>query len=227
MKITLYGGILCLLFSITSCKKTFEFRVSGKVTNAITGEPLKDVLVVIQDGLSTSSLLSEETSPSVGATTKTNENGEYQLYLKSNESWHAVVYPSSELYVYERIIEGTSQSYEFVGEGESLINFQLQGSSFFSPYFRKYSSPLGSNDKLIFSMLQYESTEKHRTYSDYELPAIGYSSISKEGYSPIPALGDRYLRYKLEWTDNGVWKSKIDSVFLPTSLEVYTDTIFY
>ena len=39
--------------------------------------------------------------------------------------------------------------------------------------------------------------------------------------------GDRYLRYKLEFTKDGVWQTKIDSVFLPTSLEVYRDTIYY
>ena len=65
------------------------------------------------------------------------------------------------------------------------------------------------------------------TWSDIKFDGKGLFIISTNPYVIPNMKGDRYLRYKLEFTTDGVWQTKIDSVFLPTSLEVYKDTIYY
>ena len=102
----------------------------------------------------------------------------------------------------------------------------MDGIAYFNSPFYKTSAPQKDQDSLKITLLSYEDLNKlylldPRLYNGkgvFHYPTLNY---------PFKVKGDRYLRYKLEFTTDGFWQTKIDSVFLPTSLEVYRDTIYY
>ena len=230
MNNTLFRGLLYLILGgliFLSCKKrTYEFHAVGKVYNKITQEPIQGAEVILRDGMATNDpILPSEGGTSENVTT-TDENGFYSVKLTSQKSWHAVLWVKKEAYRYELQVEGTTQSYEMINEGPHVINLPLHGTAFFNSPFMKINHA-SMKDSLIVSLLDYRDLNNLLRYKEPKLyqgvgPFYFYDSTSA-----IIAEGDRYLRYKLEWTKDGIWQSKIDSVFLPTSTAVYNDTIYY
>ena len=103
----------------------------------------------------------------------------------------------------------------------------MDGIAYFNSPFYKTSAPQKDQDSLKITLLSYEKIDdKLRYLSTKEFKGKGAFTFYRES-SNVIAKGDRHLRYKLEFTTDGVWQTKIDSVFLPTSLEVFRDTIYY
>ena len=218
--------IVCVNFS--ACKrKSYEFQAIGTVYNKNTGEPIEGAKVILRDGLATNDPVLPSEGPNSESIVLTNEKGGYAVKLESSTSWHAVLSVQKESFTYEKKIAGTVQNYEMIGEGVHAVSLPLVGFAHFDSPFSKSSYTTNTNDSIRIMLLSYDDI------SD-DLRSLGWSAYDGEGPfhffvfgGAVLALGDRYLRYKLEWTNDGVWQSKIDSVYLPTSTEVYRDTIYY
>ena len=231
MNNALFRGLLYLILGgliFLSCKKkTYEFHAVGKVYNKNTQEPIQGAEVILRDGMATNDpILPSEGGTSENVTT-TDENGFYSVKLTSQNSWHAVLWVKKEAYRYEVQVEGTTQSYEMINEGPHVINLPLHGTAFFNSPFVKHSGSPSDQDTMLLHLLSYENIHENLYYmkpSEYHGVGAFHFLASKR---KVSLLGDRYLRYKIEWTNDGIWQSKIDSVFLPTSTEVFQDTVYY
>ena len=125
--------------------------------------------------------------------------------------------------------DGSYNGFRSIGQGSHEIDMQMDGIAYFNSPFYKTSVPQKDQDSLKITLLSYEDLKIGlRSLGTKLHKGKGSFTFFNDGdESGIIAKGDRYLRYKLEFTTDGVWQTKIDSVFLPTSLEVYRDTIYY
>ena len=222
--------LLIAILIISSCKNKDElylFEARGRVTNKVTGEPIKGVKITLENGAA-GSFLGNTANPDVEDVTYTDANGFYHVKINANHN-HAFLYPSKQGYEfkYKRTeTSGSTDGFRYVNRGSNEIDMEMDGIAYFNSPFYKTSAPQTDQDHLKITLLSYENLEElflldPRLYKGkgvFHYPNINY---------PFDVKGDRYLRYKLEFTTDGVWQTKIDSVFLPTSLEVYRDTIYY
>ena len=222
----LHPLVLFILFISMACKKkTYEFHAVGKVYNKITQEPIQGAEVILRDGMATNDpILPSEGGTSENVTT-TDENGFYSVKLTSQNSWHAVLWVKKEAYRYELQVEGTTQSYKMISEGPQFVDFPLEGMAWFNPPFAKKKNEQNVVDSTRISLVSYRSFEEYLLYGKLHIGNGPFYIL----YQDAPAIvrGDKFLRYKIEWTNDGIWQSKIDSVFLPTSTEVFQDTLYY
>ena len=224
--------LLIAILIIYSCKNKDElylFEARGRVTNKVTGEPIEGVKITLENGAA-ESWFGSSSNPEVKAVAYTDANGFYEIKINANHN-HAFLYPSKQAYEfnYKRSeTSGSTDGFRYVNRGSQEIDMQMDGIAYFNSPFYKTSATQNNDDKLVVSLLDYENIEnKHVTWSDIKFDGKGLFIISTNPYVIPNMKGDRYLRYKLEFTTDGVWQTKIDSVFLPTSLEVYRDTIYY
>jgi len=220
--------ITTLIFALSivgiSCKKEIIYTVEGVVLNKITQQPLEGVRVTLEDGLRVGGILPNEVE--VSGETFTNAEGRFKVEIKS-KSGPAVLWVSKVGYEYKDEKSTSDVRYIGVREGYQNITVNMDGIAYFNSPFYKTSVPQKDQDSLKITLLSYEDL-------DDDLRSLGASVYKGKGVfnffisgREVIAKGDRYLRYKLEFTTDGVWQTKIDSVFLPTSLEVYRDTIYY
>ncbi len=217
--------ITMLFLTLAACRKERTYEVEGIITNKVTGEPIEGALVHLRDAVGSNALIE---GPEVNNVDEdyTGENGSFHVKI-TTERGHGVFYASKEGYRWINPTHGDQTVHRGLKQGKTIANFKLEGRAYFKPQLLKTSAPSSSDDSLCFSLLSYDSFEENYR----SIPTKIYSgfgpfmlSTSEEGRL---VLGDRYLRYKMEYTDEGVWKEKIDSVFLPTTLEVFTDTLTY
>jgi len=223
--------LLIAITSVSSCKNKDElylFEARGRVTNKVTGEPIEGVKITLENGAA-GSFLGNTTNPDVEDVTYTDANGFYEIKINVNHN-HAFLYPSKQGYEfkYKRTeTSGSTDGFRYVKRGSQEIDMEMDGIAYFNSPFYKTSATQKDQDSLKITLLSYEDL-------DDDLRSLGASVYKGKGVfsffisgREVIANGDRYLRYKLEFTTDGVWHTKIDSVFLPTSLEVFRDTIYY
>ena len=226
-KVILLIAITC----ISSCKNKDElylFEARGRVTNKVTGEPIEGVKITLENGAA-ESFLGNTANPDVEDVTYTDANGFYHVKIKANHN-HAFLYPSKQGYEfkYKRTeTSGSTDGFRYVNRGSQEIDMELEGIAYFNSPFYKTSATQTNQDSLKITLLSYEDINKlYNSREPFLRKGKGVFYYAYED-SKTTVKGDRYLRYKLEFTTDGVWQTKIDSVFLPTSLEVYRDTIYY
>jgi hypothetical protein len=226
-KVILLIAITC----ISSCKNKDElylFEARGRVTNKVTGEPLEGVKITLENGAA-GSFLGNTANPDVEDVTYTDVNGFYHVKINANHN-HAFLYPSKQGYEfkYKRTeTSGSTDGFRYVKRGSQEIDMEMDGIAYFNSPFYKTSAPQKDQDSLKITLLSYEDlSDDLRSLAASVYKGKGTFYFLYDDF-PVKAIGDRYLRYKLEFTTDGVWQTKIDSVFLPTSLEVYRDTIYY
>ena len=208
----------------TSCKRENTYLVEGVVVNRITQEPLEGVKMTLNDGLGVGGIFPSD-EIEVSNVTYTDEQGKFKIQIKSKSN-HAVLWLSKQGYEFQ-IQESTSDTRFYgINDEYTSVKLEMDGIAYFNSPFYKTSAPQKDQDSLKITLLSYEDLNKlylldPRLYNGkgvFHYPTLNY---------PFKVKGDRYLRYKLEFTTDGVWQTKIDSVFLPTSLEVFRDTIYY
>ncbi len=222
--------LLIAISIISSCKNKDElylFEARGRVTNKVTGEPIEGVKITLENG-SAESWFGSSSNPEVKAVTYTDANGFYEIKINANHN-HAFLYPSKQAYEfnYKRTeTSGSTDGFRYVNRGSQEIDMQMDGIAYFNSPFYKTSAPQKDQDSLKITLLSYESIGEQYYWYNQFYKGKGAFLITYPD-KDVLSKGDRYLRYKLEFTKDGVWQTKIDSVFLPTSLEVYRDTIYY
>lgn len=215
-----------LLAGLLSCDRDEEFttRVSGKVVNRYTQEPIEGAYVYLKDGVASSSPFDVGSNASdQRSETYTDANGEFSVELTGE---------------YQPALGVAKEGYEFdpdwtdrVGEGIKLYGFEggnyenqvleMQAYAGFNPIFRS-TVPVKATDTLTMYLLTKDLTIDF-SWSDYI--CVG-EEVCDTGSTPYPAVGEQYFRYQLDYIRGGKKNTVIDSVFLK-SLEIYTDTIYY
>jgi hypothetical protein len=225
MKKIFIQATLIVSMLLLSCTKKSIYSVEGVVLNTNTLEPLDSVEVTLTDGVGVGTII-----PSNGANVisrvYTNSEGKFKISIESKSN-HAFLFLDKKGYEYINPKTTSDTRHYPVLDGHQNIALKMNGIAYFNAPFYKTSAPQTNQDSLKITLLSYKDLED-------DLRSLGASFYKGKGgfyflYEdfPVRADGDRYLRYKLEFTTDGVWQTKIDSVFLPTSLEVYRDTIYY
>ena len=217
--------LFLISLSLYSCKKEeYLSIVTGQVLNKATQLPISGAIVQLSDGTAVEDWLLSSSGATVVDIDTTDEYGRFHLQIKSeSQNVEFIAYKSG--YEYQA---GSSMGHTSLQTGGHNITAILQGLAYFNSTFEQISSIQNDTDTLKINLLSYENlTSNYQNWSAFEFHGTGKFTISDNPFLIAKVLGDRYLRYKLEFTNNGVWQTKIDSVFLPTSPDVYTQTIYY
>jgi hypothetical protein len=225
---------ICLsVLVFQSCEKNKDngdFIVEGRVINVGSSEPIDSVLVILYGGnpLSNPLMPGFNDNPPSGNndTAFSDSNGEFYLKVKDESAaflgWRKDGYKNGNIVWYDndfktKLSESGNKFFE-PGHKEIIINYEAECT--FNPIFKK-TGINSENDTLIVSITDYEHPTSFSNPQSY----VGVSPFELDrdrGY----CVGDEYFYFKLYYTDMGIWKTKIDSVYVE-SFETYTDTIYY
>jgi hypothetical protein len=223
-RIVLVLFALVVFSSISSCEINKVIKVSGIVVNKATQKPIEGVKVKFNDGIDVSGPIDfGGTAPQHSDSTYTDRNGKFKIELKTS-SGGGFLYLTKEGYNYSHPHGGGIYPVNEPGVENAII--QMDGIALFNPVLAKKSAVAQESDELIVTTLEDINIEWERIKKTFngKGPFSFWSIDQNEG---LDATGDRYLRYKIKFTTNGIWNTKIDSVYLPTSLKVFRDTIYY
>ena len=224
-KIIFLGLFALLVFcSVSSCESNKVIMVTGIIVNKATQKPIDSVKVKFNDGIDVSGPIDfGGTGPQHSDSAYTNKDGEFKIELVTS-SGGGFLYLTKDGYNYLHPHGGGVYPVDEPGVENAYI--QMDGIAYFNAIFLKKSAVVQESDELIVTTLEDIDIEWERIKKTFsgKGPFSFWSVDQNEG---LDATGDRYLRYKIKFTTNGIWNTKIDSVFLPTSLKIFRDTIFY
>ncbi len=226
-KIIFLGLFALLVFcSVSSCESNKVIMVTGIIVNKATQKPIDSVKVKFNDGIDVSGPIDfGGTGPQHSDSAYTNKDGEFKIELVTS-SGGGFLYLTKEGYNYLHPHGGGVYPVDEPGVENAYI--QMDGIALFNPVLKKQSGISSDQDNMIFILYEWNSLE------DDESNSFSYSGQGPFEYvdnvipnNAYPLDGDHFYRYKIKFTTNGIWNTKIDSVFLPTSLKIFRDTIFY
>lgn len=210
-----------IILSFCSCRKKNKYHtvVKGKVINHGSKAPIEGVEVILQDGVNDPGLMEPGgTSSDKKSVSYTDANGAFSVELKGEHL--AYIGMRKEGYVFEYSNGGSVVGIKAYPEGihENQV-LEMKAEAFFDGYFQSLT-PL-SVDTLIADPLSNETLNT----TGFKKTFYGVGP-HKWRNTPYLVIGDMFLKIKLDYTRNGQWESRIDSVYIK-SLETYTDTIYY
>lgn len=230
-----------LLVGLYSCSLDLDeehtTRVSGKVVNRFTQEPIEGATVSLIDGIGVTSPF-DVSSNSSGKSTDgfTDASGEFTLELTGE--YAAFLAVGKKDYTFDPDWnDGASEGVKPYGYGGNYENqvLEMQGAAGFNPLFIS-TVPVGPTDSLIvlFQDIRPDlpaNQIKQRLNSGWNTLYVGQQTIRFVTTSPLealvaPTIGDTYTPYQIAYTRNGQWETKIARVYIK-SLEIYTDIIYY
>ena len=226
LKTIVYFALLILC--IVACKKKpNDFIVTGVISNRVTGQAISNVTILLYDGIPSQTAPLGTVNGKLLSTAESDNNGFFSIQLSSETASQATIDVAKEFYNEVFYIGSESFSEKEITEGGHHLEIELEGIALFVPVLQKNSSEPSVFDQMTFSVFSYDNFEEF---------IQGWENIKFNGEGPfyvlrqdnIPRIkGDRFLRYKVEWTKDGIWESKIDSVFVPTTGAVFQPTIYY
>ncbi len=211
--------LLSGMIFISSCEKkvrTTTTIVSGTVINAGSKQPIDSVKVTLLDGVSTAGeIISGNTTSGNKNVAYTDKEGKFRVEITGE--YEAYIAFSKEKY---EAPNGGLIKYFSKGIHDNEI-FEMKAEAFFWPTISttkltSYTSfcPLYYDDNNCWSGWS-ESWSGTQTRKIYNVDLGGFRCI-----------GDKYMRFKIEFLLNNEWNTKIDSVYIK-SFETYRDTIYY
>ena len=224
----IYLLTLPTLLGLSSCQdEEFTTSVSGKVVNHYTQEPIEGAYIYLKDGVGSSGVVIYDgnTSSDKRSEGHTDASGEFSLALTGE--YPAYLGVSKEGY-HEFEADGVGiKSYGRNGGTFENQIIELDAEAYFNGTFAN-SGASPDNDTLIVTLLSYESLASMMALVSDANPYIGegpflFCPHCSDGKLVV---GDRYLRFKLEFNRDGQKQTKIDSVYIK-SFETFTDTIYY
>lgn len=217
--------MLLLIHLTSSCdNKNIETTVvQGRIINAGTKEPIDSTKITINDGVDNASGgfnfdAGEKSSSDKKNVVYTNEEGEFTVEISGeHQAWIGVSKGGYSFYKSDRDnIMGALLSYPYGVNSDVLI--EMRADAKFEGFF-KSTIPVNTTDTLIVFPLYYDNSVDYYWYRLF----VG-KQVSKFVFgSPI---GDKYLRFIIEYQRNNTWNTKMDSVYI-SSFETYNDTIYY
>ena len=233
MKCILEIFIFLSILGFQSCEKnkdSGDFIVEGKIINVGSSERVDSVLVILYGGNPLSNPLMpgfNDNPPSGNNDTAYSErNGEFLLKVENESAaflgWRKEGYKNGKVIWYTDDFENKREESgnKFFEPGLKHIMIEYEAGCSFNPILQKRGIN-SENDTLIVSITDYEHSSSFSNPKSY----FGKSPFifdRDRGY----CVGDEFFHYKLEYTDSGIWKTKIDSVYVE-SFEIFSDTIYY
>ncbi|MGK0285233.1 MAG: hypothetical protein ACI9GM_000266, partial [Salibacteraceae bacterium] len=208
-------GLLCLIF-FSSCKKEVgNVIVEGRVINVGTQQPIEGVTVVIENEVSF--------TPSHLDSTFTNANGEFRIELPNEED--AWIYLRKDGYTFHSSSLNNVTGYltYFPVGTTSGVKLEMYPDAWFDGKF--LSTNPSSNDSLYYKPLTYSGSINYGGGGIRLLRGVGPFDVSSADIGSL-IRGDLYYRYGLNYTKNGEWFVKVDSVYVG-AFETFMDTIYY
>jgi len=220
MKIKLIIFLLFIL-SFHSCKKDKQYTTycAGRVISA-SSQPIEGVTILMVDsdpeyGISANN---------ISKTTLTDKNGNFSLSITGNANTVTLI-PSKSGYLEYQNPKYTSQNVNYMvfnsGANYSNLSIELDASAYFNPYLMS-TVPNTYNDTLIVNVISYSYPET----SDYGALYFYGKGPFELSTVDLYAIGDRYRKFKLQFTRNQQWVTKRDSVYIK-AFTTYRDTIYY
>jgi hypothetical protein len=212
-------SLLCLV-GFSCGKKKYHTVISGKVINYGSKAPIDSVLVVLQDGVSSSgSIIDGNTSSDSKDMVYTNNNGEFRVELKGEH--HPYLWWSKKKHErydpeYGREIKPYSEG---IYENEIL---ELQADAFFDGKF-KIDQGL-PEDTLNVKILVIGFGLGYYIENGFKRNCDGTRYC---GFTiPLTLPGHTYYVYDVNYKKNGLWYHKLDSIYIK-SFETFKDTIYF
>jgi hypothetical protein len=217
--------IISLLLSIivASCEEDVPHNIAeGVIVHSGTKKPLEGVKVYMYDGVGHSSGWvdiggSDTKGNNRDDSTVTDANGFFHIELDAEEP---VLYLYKEGYSFEYTMGGAVIGVVPLSTGVNKnLKFELDAWAYLNPWF--IGKKCLTNDTMIFDIVSKEGVTEGWQHTFIGKGPHKYSSF--EGY---PMKGDTYKNYIIKYQNNGMWFSKIDSVYVP-SFSTWSDTIWY
>jgi len=215
--------LLAIIFSLSSCQKDYELHLTGKVLDVVTNEPIENVRVEAIDGHYNSGggFLGGGFSPTgKEQTVYTDENGEFEINLEGDETCYIYLAKGGYIDAQEKSYAAEYEGKRFASGYSEDITLYLSEEGDFRGRFKK-TEPCSETDSLIVIALPYSNN----TYL-HQPNKRKYSGCDYHRFEQLNSVVGLYLRYQIDYTENGVWLSKTDSFFIETSSQ-YLDTIYY
>ena|SRR5690554_3230019 len=224
---------LCVVISISCKKKEGDYIVEGKIINAGSKEPIDSVSVVLRGGdpYNPGPFMSgsKRNLPNNNYTsTYTDENGYFKLIIEDEPetfiTWYKKGYKYGIPYEKEKEIYSNNDAVLFSRYGKYYITVHYVAECSFYPIFKKIENNSDNDTLRVFVRTrELGDLANIKGYSEEYIGESPFTYLNSRAYGFV---GDTYVYYKLEYTDNSTWKTKIDSVYVE-SFETYTDTIYY
>ena len=206
---------IIFLLAFSSCKKEVgNVIVEGRVINVGTQQPIEGVTVVIENEVSF--------NPSHLDSTVTDENGFFHIELPNEED--AWIYLRKDGYTFHSSSLNNVTGYlTYYSVGTtSNVKLEMYPDAWFGGVFE--------NENPTQSDTFYYKEQPYFTSIRYGGGGISFSRMGP--YDVFDAgkgsliRGDLYYRYGINYTKNGEWFVKVDSVYVG-AFETFTDTIYY
>ena len=177
--------------------------------------PIEGVTVVIENEVSF--------NPSHLDSTVTDVNGNFSIELPNeNGAW---VYLKKSGYTFHSSSLNNVVGYltSYPTRTTSGVKLEMYPKAWFGGVF--LSTTPSINDSLYYMRLAYSTLVDYLGGGDRLFKGLGPFSAST---NPDGSLirGDLFYRYGINYTKNGVWYVKVDSVYVG-AFETFTDTIYY
>ncbi|HRS19843.1 MAG TPA: hypothetical protein P5243_10085 [Bacteroidales bacterium] len=228
--------ILCIsvlfLICATSCRnKKGDFEITGTIINAGSKKPIDSVMVILfggnpsSTGIGAVDDLNDNPPNGNNDTTYTDKDGYFSVKIKKESYSFIGIYKEgyrSPTYYTGNKVRGDNH---FTVPGEYKVRIEYVAECSFYPIFMKIGNNSDIDTLRVFLDTEYKNFPRNFPLA-YAEKYVGISPFTYLNSRAYGFVGDTYVYYKLEYTDNGTWKTKIDSVYIK-SFETYTDTIYY
>jgi len=214
---------IAIMISISSCKKDYEVHLTGKVLDVVTSEPIENVKVEAIDGHYNSGggFLGGGFSPTgKEQTVYTDENGEFEINLEGEENCYIYLTKGGYIDSQEKSYAAEYEGKIFAsGYSEDITLYLSEGSEFWGIF--KKTEPCNETDSLFVETLPYLNNVYLMQPNSRK-----YSGCDYHAYLQNYCVVGLYLRYQYDYTENGIWKTKTDSILIETNKQ-HIDTIYY
>ena len=227
--------LLLICISAYACKKKQgDYIVEGIIINAGSKETIDSVIVGLRGGYPYNAGpflqgMNNNTPNNNYAETYTDKNGKFKLIIENEAyayiTWYKKGYRKGIVYRKGKEIYNNNGVASISRYGKHFLTIEYEAECSFFPVFKKLR-----NNSIDDTLNVYLDTRYRIIPRDFPLAyAEQYVGVSPFNYNNSRVYtfkGDTYTNYKLEYTENGIWHTKIDSVYVK-SFETFTDTIYY
>src|SRR5690554_3030913 len=213
--------LLMIIVTILSCKKKEgDYIVEGKIINAGSKEPIDSVSITLRGGYPYNSGpflqgMNDDPANDNFSSTYTDENGYFKLIIEDERqayiTWYKEGYNHGIVTKNGKELYNNNDVVSISPYGKHYVTIEYEAECSFFPVFKKIGNNSDNDTMKVFvrtrELGDLANAEKYPNEIYY-----GKSPFIFDKYSAQYYVGDSFVYYKLLFTDNGEWHTKIDSV---------------